>query len=98
MVAGEDGVVSNAIFWQMDGIASCGVLGCIIISIIVYYFLLLMNGLDNNRTKYLINTLMLSPIAALLNVSFFTTILSKGVFFIFLTIYFVRLPFVRDSK
>lgn len=98
MVAGEDGVVSNAIFWQMDGIASCGVLGCVIISFIVYYFLLLMNGLGNNRTKYLINTLMLSPIAALLNVSFFTTILSKGVFFIFLTIYFVRLPFIYDSK
>jgi len=97
MVAGEEGVVSNAIFWQMDGVASCGVLGCIIISIIVYYFLLLLNGLGGSKTKYFIYLLLLSPLSALLNVSFFTTFLSKGVFFIFLTIYFVNLPFANNS-
>lgn len=37
MVAG-DGSNSNAIFWLMDGVASCGIYGVVIISVIVYVF------------------------------------------------------------
>jgi len=94
MVAG-DGSNSNAIFWLMDGVASCGVLGVAIISIIVYCFLLLLNGMCNERNRIFINTMMLMPIMAMLNVSFFTTVLSKGIFLLFLTIWFVDVSFEK---
>ncbi len=91
MVAG-DGSNSNAIFWLMDGVASCGVYGVIIISIIVFLFLLFLNGICNERNKYFIYTMMLIPMVALVNVSFFTTVLSKGILFLFLTVWFVDMP------
>jgi len=92
MVAG-DGSNSNAIFWLMDGVASCGIYGVVIISVIVYVFLLFLNGICNNQNKYFIYTMMLIPLVALVNVSFFTTVLSKGILFLFLTIWFVNVSF-----
>lgn len=94
MVAGN-GSNSNAIFWLMDGVASCGVYGVVIISIIVFVFLLFLNGICNNRNKYFIYTMMLIPLVALVNVSFFTTVLSKGVLFLFLTVWFVDVSYEK---
>lgn len=96
MVAG-DGSNSNAIFWLMDGVASCGVWGVGIISFIVFYFLMLLNGICNNNNKYFVYTIILMPMVALVNVSFFTTVLSKGILFIFLTIGFVKISLARDD-
>ena len=91
MVAG-DGSNSNAIFWLMDGVASCGVYGVIFISVVVYFFLLYLNGICNEKNKYFIYTMMLIPMVALVNVSFFTTVLSKGILFLFLTVWFINIP------
>ena len=81
----------------MDGVASCGVWGVGIISFIVFYFLMLLNGICNNNNKYFVYTIILMPMVALVNVSFFTTVLSKGILFIFLTIGFVKISLVRDD-
>ncbi len=96
MVSDTDGM-ANAIFWLMDGVASCGVLGIYIISVIVYFFLLLLNGICNQKNKYFIYTMMLIPIVALVNVSFFTTVLSKGVLFLFLTVWFIDISFEPNT-
>lgn len=94
----DTGGMANAIFWLMDGVASCGVLGVGIISVIVFFFLLFLNGICNKNNKYFIYTMMLIPIVALVNVSFFTTVLSKGVLFLFLTVWFVDVSFDPDNK
>lgn len=95
MISPEENGVSNAIFWLMDGVASCGALGIVIISVIVYYFLLMINGICNEKNKFFIYTMMLIPMVAMVNVSFFTTVLSKGILFLFLTVWFVDISIER---
>lgn len=97
MVA-DNGSNSNAIFWLMDGVASCGVYGVAIISIIVFFFLLFLNGICNERNKYFIYTMMLIPVVGLANVSFFTTVLSKGILFLFLTVWFVNISLNKNEQ
>lgn len=97
MISPEEDGVANAIFWLMDGVASCGALGIIIISAIVYAFLLMINGICNAKNKYFIYTMMLIPMVALVNVSFFTTVLSKGILFLFLTVWFVNISLESDN-
>ncbi len=97
MVAG-DGSNSNAIFWLMDGVAGCGVYGVMLISVVVYFFLLFLNGICNEKNKYFIYTMMLIPMVALVNVSFFTTVLSKGILFLFLTVWFINIPLEKNVR
>lgn len=78
---------SNANFWATDGFASLDELGVIIISIILGFFLLFWKKMINN-SNYLELNLMLVPFSfIILNVGFFTSILSGGYLF-FLFYYF----------
>lgn len=94
----ETGSNSNAIFWQMDGIAACGVIGVALISMVVYMFLLYLNGLSNQKSKVFVCTMILIPVIALLNVSFFTTMVTKGVFLLFLAVWFLKIPYEDETN
>lgn len=82
---------SNANFWAMDGYASLGTFGVILISVVFGFFLRFWKSLiDRNNIVYM--TLMMVPFAfILLNVSLFTAILSGGYLFIIGYYYFKRI-------
>jgi hypothetical protein len=69
---------ANANFWAMDGLASLGLYGVIIISITIFIFLIILNHLMKN-TNIKLNMIIFTPfIMNLCNVSFFTSFLSGG--------------------
>lgn len=77
---------SNANFWATDGIASLGYPGIVIISIILGLFLYQWKS-ATNKDNAIIMKLMLIPFSFyILNVSFFTAILSGG--FLFLVMFY----------
>lgn len=82
----------------MDGIAACGVIGVALISMVVYMFLLYLNGLSNQKSKVFVCTMILIPVIALLNVSFFTTMVTKGVFLLFLAVWFLKIPYEDETN
>lgn len=92
-VVSEGGMNANAIFWAMDGVTAMGVAGVAIISLIFLIFLIFLNAFVTSHNKAFVCTMMILPTIALLNVSFFTFILSEGVLLLILTLLFVEIPF-----
>ena len=97
-VVSEGGMNANAIFWAMDGVAGGGVVGVFIVSVLFLGFLYLINALSSSTNRRFVCIIMVMPTIALLNVSFFTFILSEGVLLILLCLYKVKLDILYDSR
>lgn len=82
----------NAMFWIMDGVAGQGIFGILLISLIFFGFLLFVNRLKSLVDERLLFVLFLPVIMYLINVSFFTTLLTGGCLLLLLILYFVKLP------
>jgi hypothetical protein len=91
-VVSNGGMNANAIFWAMDGVTAMDVAGVFIVSVLFFLFLLYINTLTTKENKAFLCTMMVMPTMALLNVSFFTFLLSEGVILLILTIKFVDIP------
>lgn len=76
---------ANANFLATDGIASLGMVGVIIISIIFGIYLLYTKSLVDNKNAILVGLVFISFAFIILNVGLFTSLLSGG--FLFLNIY-----------
>lgn len=95
-VVTEGGMNANAIFWAMDGVTAMGVAGVAIVSFLFLLFLILINSLATVQNRNFLCILMLIPMVALLNTSFFSFLLSEGVILIILTILFVNLKYDKN--
>ena len=84
---------ANAIFWAMDGVTAMGVTGVAIVSILFAIFLIFINRLVNDENKAFVCTLLIMPTMMLLNVSFFTFLLSEGIILIVLALRYVDIPY-----
>ena len=73
---------ANANFWATDGVAAQGIIGIVIITVIMFLFLLWINSLFKNRQSIFYILVFTGEIFSLLNVSFFTTLLSSGLLFL----------------
>lgn len=76
---------ANANFLATDGIASLGMLGVIIISIIIGLYMLYTKSLVDSKNSLLVGLVFISFSFIILNVGLFTSLLSGG--FLFLNIY-----------
>lgn len=90
-VVSEGGMNANAIFWAMDGITGMGVIGVAIVSFFFLIFLIFLNSLTTKKNIRFVCMLMVIPTISLLNTSFFTFLLSEGVFLVVLTLLFVNI-------
>lgn len=86
---------ANANFWATDGVAAFGLFGIMLISIIIFIFFILLNNFSNNKRSIFLYLVSTGPIFALLNASFFTTLVSGG---LLLMILFFMLFNPLDSK
>lgn len=76
---------ANANFLATDGIASLGMIGVIIISIVCGIYMLYTKSLVDNKNSLLVGLVFISFAFIILNVGLFTSLLSGG--FLFLNIY-----------
>lgn len=74
----NDAMNANANFLLTDGVASCGIIGIIIITIIFYYVLVYLNRLSNKCNANFALCTFTGISLALMNVSLFTTLLTGG--------------------
>jgi hypothetical protein len=77
---------ANATFLLTDGYAAWGIAGIVIIGFIFYFFLELSNSISYNYQLEDLLVLFLPTVSYLLNVSFFTTLLSNGLLFLIILI------------
>jgi hypothetical protein len=77
---------ANATFLLTDGYAAWGIFGIVIIGIIFYLFLEFANSISYNYKLEDLLVLFLPTVSYLLNVSFFTTLLSNGLLFLLILI------------
>lgn len=77
---------ANATFLLTDGFAAWGIVGIVIIGIIFYLFLEFANSISYNYKLEDLLVLFLPTVSYLLNVSFFTTLLSNGLLFLLILI------------
>ena len=84
-----DKMNANANFWATDGIASFGILGIIFISLIFCFYLIILNFLTKNFNKTFVILLAIPLTFSLLNVSFFSTLMSGGGFFMLISLIFL---------
>ena len=75
---------SNATFFLMDGIAACGYWGCIIAAIIFILIKSCFNVMTDKYDRGLLCILLLFPLANLVNVSIFTSLLSGGIILLYI--------------
>jgi hypothetical protein len=77
---------ANATFLLTDGYAAWGIFGIVIIGMIFYLFLEFANSISYNYKLEDLLVLFLPTVSYLLNVSFFTTLLSNGLLFLLILI------------
>ena len=81
---------ANANFWATDGISSIGIFGVILMSVLLFMFLIIINSITKKHNQYFIILLFLPFIGTLLNASFFSTLLSGGGFLTILALMFLN--------
>lgn len=72
----------NANFWATDGIASIGLIGVLVISVVLFLLLILLNTITKRYNKIFLVLLFMPFLATLLNTSLFQSMWSGGGFFI----------------
>jgi hypothetical protein len=81
---------ANANFWATDGIASLGMLGVLIISVVFFFLLILLNSITRNYNKMFLVLLFIPFLGTLLNTSLFQSMWSGGGLFIMLLLFFLK--------
>lgn len=89
---------ANANFMLMDGIASGGLLGCIIISIIFLIFKTTFNSIGNKFDVGMCMIIFIFPIASMINVSLFTTLFTGGYIVFYVILLFVNFKQLQQPK
>ena len=89
-VVSEGGMNANANFWCMDGIAGAGPAGIIIISLIIYFYFIFMNGLSKKTNMSFLLMMLIIPSISLVNVSFFTYLLTFGILWVIIAALYVK--------
>lgn len=82
-----DSYNANANFWATDGIAGFGIFGVLIISLVVGFFLSQIKRIERQENTKLLSLTIIPFCFIILNVSFFTALISGG--FIMVLIYFL---------
>lgn len=77
---------ANATFLLTDGYAAWGIAGIVVIGVIFYLFLEFANSISYKYKLEDLLVLFLPTVSYLLNVSFFTTLLSNGLLFLLILI------------
>lgn len=83
----RDDYNANANFWATDGFAGLGAGGVLLVSIFVGLFLKLLKLVERTENARVLSLLIVPFCFIILNVSFFTSILSGG--FIFVALYYI---------
>jgi len=78
---------ANANFWATDGVAAYGLMGIVIITITMIVFFIVVNNLLKDKKTIFSYLVFTGTILSLLNVSFFTTLLSSGLLLLVLFVY-----------
>lgn len=94
-VVTHHGSNANGMFWLMDGIAACGLTGCIIISFIFTFFKSLFNGISVACDVCLFAIIALFSMSMTMNVSLFTAFFTCGLLTFYLIFAFVDLRFLN---
>ena len=92
---GSEGSNYNAHFWASDGIAAFGIAGIYIVNVLVFLFLILLNLLTASLEIRFLCLWLTGFILGMLNLPFFTALLSAGGLLIVLLLIFVR---IRDAE
>lgn len=87
---------ANANFWATDGIASSGIYGVLIISIVLFVLLIIIDNITNLNENNFSILILLPFIASLTNTSLFSSLLTGGLFINIFIFYFLKIP--RGSK
>ena len=83
-------VNANANFWATDGVASVGIVGVFIISVVLSFFFILLNSVTNKYNKKILIFAYIPFIGVLLNASLFQAIYSGGGLFMTLILLFLK--------
>ena len=81
---------ANANFWATDGIASIGIMGVPVISVITSMFLILLNSITKKHNKLFVLFCFIPWILNITNTSFFSSLLTGGGGFLVLFFLFKR--------
>ena len=81
---------ANANFWATDGLASMGLPGVVIISIVFTALLIVLNMITRNYNKMFLILLFIPFLGTLLNTSLFQSMWSGGGLFIMLLLYYLK--------
>lgn len=95
MVAGKEGSNSNATFLLMDGLASAGILGCILISFVFILIKSVLNSMGKKYQECLLLIILLFAIFSLLNTSLFTSLFSFGFIIIYMVLLLFKFPLLE---
>lgn len=96
VISGTD-TNSNANFFLMDGIAGCGLLGCVIVSMVFVVFKAILNTVGNNIDKGFCAIILVFAIANMMNVSLFTALLTGGFIVFYIVCRFVDLSVLKNN-
>ena len=86
----DQGANMNANFMVTDGIAAGGLLGVIIISVLFYFFLIILNRLTNRFEYCFVVSIMTGAVISLTNNSLFTTLLTCGLLVVLLIYKYIK--------
>ena len=80
----------NANFMVTDGIAAGGLLGVLFISVLFYFFLIILNRLTNRFEYCFVVSIMTGAVISLTNNSLFTTLLTCGLLVVLLIYKYIK--------
>lgn len=89
---------ANANFMLMDGIASSGITGCFIMCFIFIIFKAMINSIGMKYDVGLCMIAFIFPFASMINVSFFTTLLTGGFLLLYLLLLFVDFKQLKNDN
>jgi len=94
----HDKMNANANFWATDGIAAYGLTGVIIVSLVLFFIMVLLNTITKKFDKRFILLLFIPFISTLLNTSLFSTMWSGGGIFLIIFLLFCKKEFYSNSN
>lgn len=86
----DQGANMNANFMVTDGIAAGGLLGVLFISVLFYFFLIILNRLTNRFEYCFVVSIMTGAVISLTNNSLFTTLLTCGLLVVLLIYKYIK--------
>lgn len=89
---------SNSNFLVTDGIASGGIIGIILISIVFYFLITYLNKVTNRFKFCFVAASMIGAITELSNLSLFTTLLSSGLLFLMFYYRFLKINYSHINE